>query len=123
MSYMSMLMSSCELTSLFHNLVSRCLKQWFGPGSTVVGHTTYILKIKGSNPATGTGRERMAGKEMVETNLHVIQDHVECLHAFLESSKLHIHIHKLGFVFSPLLAGCIGKGLDFSCGLNTTIDI
>jgi hypothetical protein len=32
------------------------------PGSTMVEHSTHNSKIKGSNPATGTRREKMTRK-------------------------------------------------------------
>ena len=33
---------------------------WLCPGSIVVGHSTHNHKIEGYNPATDTGREKMA---------------------------------------------------------------
>ena len=48
------------------------------------------------------------------TYLHVIEDHVECLHPLLEPAELHVHVHELGLVLATLLASRVSQSLDFS---------
>ncbi len=67
---------------LLRTFVNAVVKRFItlDPGSTGVGHSTHNPKIGGSNPATGTGREkeRESGKKSKKSFKSLVLGYVGC---------------------------------------------